>query len=207
MQRRGFQFDVPIIQHQAVQFMLARWHKGLRQRGLLVWKAAWLLNQGVRNTKEASIAKTFAADMAMTCDHDAVQIYGGNGIYENASVEKLMRDAKVIQILRRDRPDPKNRHPRHFEEIRRRYISLVSRASRLGVAKKASLLLATLCALLSALAILLEGATARCPGREFLDQGPEAVVLSTSILQWQRRKPVSGIPEKIPMSKQRSGFD
>jgi len=96
--KKRIQFDVPIIQHQAVQFMLAEMAQGIEAARLLVWKAAWLADQGLRNTKEASIAKAFAADMAMRVTTDAVQIYGGMGYTKWHPVEKLMRDAKVIQI-------------------------------------------------------------------------------------------------------------
>jgi acyl-CoA dehydrogenase len=96
--KKRVQFEVPIIQHQAVQLMLADMAQGIEAARLLVWKAAWLADQGVRNTKEASIAKAFAADMAMRVTTDAVQIYGGMGYTKWHPVEKLMRDAKVIQI-------------------------------------------------------------------------------------------------------------
>ncbi len=92
------QFGVPIARHQAIQFMLADMAKDIEAARLLVYKAAWLGDQGIRNSKEASIAKAFAADMAMRVTTDAVQIYGGMGYTKWHPVEKLMRDAKVIQI-------------------------------------------------------------------------------------------------------------
>ena len=92
------QFGVPIAEHQAVKFMLADMTKDIEAARLLVWKAAWLADQGVRNSKEAAVAKAFAADMAMRVTTDAVQIYGGVGYTKWHPVEKLMRDAKVIQI-------------------------------------------------------------------------------------------------------------
>jgi acyl-CoA dehydrogenase len=92
------QFGVPIARHQAVQFMLADMAKDIEAARLLVYKAAWLADQGIRNSKEASMAKAFAADMAMRVTTDAVQIYGGMGYTKWHPVEKLMRDAKVIQI-------------------------------------------------------------------------------------------------------------
>jgi acyl-CoA dehydrogenase len=92
------QFGVPIARHQAVQFMLADMAKDIEAARLLVYKAAWLADQGIRNSKEASIAKVFAADTAMRVTTDAVQIYGGMGYTKWHPVEKLMRDAKVIQI-------------------------------------------------------------------------------------------------------------
>jgi acyl-CoA dehydrogenase len=95
---KRIQFGVPIARHQAVQFMLADMVKDIEAARLLVWKAAWLADQGIRNTREAAIAKAFAADMAMQVTTDAVQIYGGMGYTKWHPVEKLMRDAKVIQI-------------------------------------------------------------------------------------------------------------
>jgi acyl-CoA dehydrogenase len=96
--KKRIQFGVPIAQHQAVQFMLADMAKDIEAARLLVWKAAWLADQGIRNSKEAAMAKAFAADMAMRTTTDAVQIYGGVGYTKWHPVEKLMRDAKVIQI-------------------------------------------------------------------------------------------------------------
>ncbi len=96
--KKRIQFGVPIAQHQAVQFMLADMAKDIEAARLLVYQAAWLADQGIRNSKEAAIAKAFAADMAMRVTTDAVQIYGGMGYTKWHPVEKLMRDAKVIQI-------------------------------------------------------------------------------------------------------------
>ncbi len=96
--KKRIQFGVPIAQHQAIQFLLADMAKDIEAARLLVYKAAWLADQGVRNTKEAALAKAFAADVAMKVTTDAVQIYGGMGYTKWHPVEKLMRDAKVIQI-------------------------------------------------------------------------------------------------------------
>ena len=96
--KKRIQFGVPIANHQAVQFMLADMAKDLDAARLLTWKAAWLADQGIRNSREAAIAKAFAADMAMRVTTDAVQVYGGMGYTRWHPVEKLMRDAKVIQI-------------------------------------------------------------------------------------------------------------
>jgi len=96
--KKRIQFGVPIAQHQAIQFLLADMAKDIEAARLLVYKAAWLADQGIRNSKEAAIAKAFAADVAMKVTTDAVQIYGGLGYTKWHPVEKLMRDAKVIQI-------------------------------------------------------------------------------------------------------------
>jgi acyl-CoA dehydrogenase len=65
---------------------------------LLVHKAAWLVDKGSRNSLVASYSKAFGADAAMAVATDAVQVFGGNGYMRDYPVEKLMRDAKVLQI-------------------------------------------------------------------------------------------------------------
>jgi len=91
-------FGVPIAQHQAIQFILADMAKEIAAGRLLTWHAAWKIDQGERNTLECSIAKCFAADAAMRIATDAVQVLGGYGYSKEYPVEKLMRDAKVMQI-------------------------------------------------------------------------------------------------------------
>ncbi|MEX1099815.1 MAG: acyl-CoA dehydrogenase family protein [Bacteriovoracaceae bacterium] len=96
--KQRVQFGVPIAKHQAVQFMIADIAMKTEASRLLVHKAAWLLDNGERNTEVASYAKAFAADSCMQNTTDAVQIYGGYGYSKEYPVEKLMRDAKLIQI-------------------------------------------------------------------------------------------------------------
>jgi len=96
--KQRIQFGVPIADHQAVQFMLADMAIGIDAARLLVWRAADMADQGLPNTREAAMAKALAADVAMRVTTDAVQIYGGMGYTKWHPVEKLMRDAKVIQI-------------------------------------------------------------------------------------------------------------
>jgi len=92
------QFGTPIAKHQAVQFMIAEMGMKIEAARLLVHKAAWLCDQGVPNTEVASYAKAFASDSCMQITTDAVQIYGGYGYSKEYPVEKLMRDAKLLQI-------------------------------------------------------------------------------------------------------------
>ncbi|MBS2005199.1 MAG: acyl-CoA dehydrogenase family protein [Candidatus Obscuribacterales bacterium] len=91
-------FGQTISNFQAVSFMLADMDKDIEAARLLVWKAASLIDQGRRNTREAAIAKAFAADAAMKVTIDAVQVFGGYGYSQEYPVEKLMRDAKIFQI-------------------------------------------------------------------------------------------------------------
>jgi acyl-CoA dehydrogenase len=92
------QFGVPIAMHQAVAFMIADMATKVEAARLLVWQSASLLDNGIRNTLAASHAKRFAADSAMEVAIDAVQVYGGYGFIKEYPVEKLMRDAKIMQL-------------------------------------------------------------------------------------------------------------
>ncbi|MES1194194.1 MAG: acyl-CoA dehydrogenase family protein [Solirubrobacterales bacterium] len=92
------QFGVPIAMHQAIQFIIADMATEVEASRLLTWKAAFQLDNGERNTLVSSHAKRFAADTAMRVATDAVQVYGGYGFIKEYPVEKLMRDAKIMQL-------------------------------------------------------------------------------------------------------------
>src|SRR5437764_2449448 len=92
------QFGVPIAMHQAVAFMIADMATKVEAARLLTWQSGVLLDQGKRNTLAASHAKRFSADSAMEVTTDAVQVYGGYGFIKEYPVEKLMRDAKIMQL-------------------------------------------------------------------------------------------------------------
>jgi acyl-CoA dehydrogenase len=96
--RERVQFGVPIAMHQAIQFMIADMATKVEAARLLTWKSAVLLDQGERNTLASSHAKRFSADAAMEVTVDAVQVYGGYGFIKEYPVEKLMRDAKIMQL-------------------------------------------------------------------------------------------------------------
>ena len=92
------QFGTTLSKHQTIQFMIAEMSMKIEAARLLIQKAAWLSDQGQSNTIVASSAKAFAADACMEITTNAVQIYGGYGYSKEYPVEKLMRDAKLIQI-------------------------------------------------------------------------------------------------------------
>jgi acyl-CoA dehydrogenase len=92
------QFGVPIAMHQGIQFLIADMATKVHLSRLAAWNSAVLLDQGRRNTLESSHAKRFAADSAMEVTTDAVQVYGGYGFIKDYPVEKLMRDAKIMQL-------------------------------------------------------------------------------------------------------------
>lgn len=93
------QFDTPIIDFQGVGFMLADMAVKLETSRLLVHKAAWLRDQGASYSHIAAMAKCHATDTAMAVSTDAVQVLGGYGYTREYPVERLMRDAKVMQIV------------------------------------------------------------------------------------------------------------
>lgn len=94
------QFGKPISYNQAIQFMFADIAMKIEAARLLVWKAAHLIDIGAEDkiTTASAMAKCFAADVAMEVTVDAVQIMGGSGYMKDYPVEKLMRDAKILQI-------------------------------------------------------------------------------------------------------------
>ena len=96
--KERIQFGVPIAMHQAIQFIIADMATEIEAARLLTWKSAVQLDQGQRNTLISSHAKRFAGDIAMKVTTDAVQVYGGYGFIKEYPVEKLMRDAKIMQL-------------------------------------------------------------------------------------------------------------
>ncbi len=88
----------PLWQHQVIGHMIADMAIETEAARLLVWKSAWAVDAGERNTTAAAYAKAFAADTAMKVTTDAVQVFGGYGYMSEYPVEKLMRDAKIYQI-------------------------------------------------------------------------------------------------------------
>lgn len=91
-------FGRPIMDNQGISFMIAEMARDIEAGRLLCYQAAWIIDNGFRNTYQASIAKMFCADMCMKVCTDAVQVLGGYGFNTEYPVEKLMRDAKIFQI-------------------------------------------------------------------------------------------------------------
>lgn len=91
-------FGKPISDHQAISFKLADMATQIEAARMLVYKAAWLKDQGQSYTLAGSMAKLFASKVAMDVTVEAVQIHGGYGFVKEYHVERLMRDAKITQI-------------------------------------------------------------------------------------------------------------
>ena len=91
-------FGKPIAQHQAIQLKLADMATEIDAARLMVYRAAAMKDAGVRFTKEAAMAKLFAAEAAMKITTKAIQIHGGYGYTKDYPVERFFRDAKITEI-------------------------------------------------------------------------------------------------------------
>jgi alkylation response protein AidB-like acyl-CoA dehydrogenase len=87
-------FGVPIAQKQAIAFMLAEMAIEIDATRLLVWEAAWKLDRGEEATREAYLAKNYAATMALKATDNAVQVLGGHGYIRDHPVELWLRNAR-----------------------------------------------------------------------------------------------------------------
>lgn len=92
------QFGQPIASNQAIQFKIADMAMRIDAARLLAWQAAWRADRGLRHARQSAMAKCVAGDAAMDVTIEAVQILGGNGYSREYPVEKLMRDAKLMQL-------------------------------------------------------------------------------------------------------------
>jgi hypothetical protein len=92
------QFGQPIASFQAIQWKLADNATRIEAGRLLTYRAAYLRDQGMRTTRESSIAKLFASEMAVKAADDCVQIHGGYGFVKDYPAEKYFRDVKLVTI-------------------------------------------------------------------------------------------------------------
>lgn len=92
------QFGKPIAAQQAIQWMIADMATEIDAARLLVYRAAWNKDHGLPYSKEAAMAKLFAAETASRVANKAIQIHGGYGYTENYPVERALRDAKITEI-------------------------------------------------------------------------------------------------------------
>lgn len=91
-------FGKPISEHQAIAFKLADMATKIEAARHLVYKAAWLKDQGEDYSEASAMAKLYASEVAMDVTVEAVQVHGGYGYVKEYHVERLMRDAKITQI-------------------------------------------------------------------------------------------------------------
>lgn len=92
------QFGKFLSEFQATQFKLAEMHTNIEAARMLTYRAAWMKDKGIPNTKEAAEAKLFASEIAEKAASEAVQIFGGYGYVKEFPVEKFYRDVKLLTI-------------------------------------------------------------------------------------------------------------
>ncbi len=91
-------FGKPISQHQGISFKLAEMATEIEAARMMVYRAAWMKDQGLNYDQAAAMAKLYTSDVAMKHTVEAVQVHGGYGFVKEYHVERLMRDAKITQI-------------------------------------------------------------------------------------------------------------
>ncbi len=91
-------FGKPIAKHQAIAFKLAQMATDIEAAKMMVYRAAWLKDNGLDYNQASAMAKLYASEVAMKHTVEAVQIHGGYGFVKEYHVERLMRDAKITQI-------------------------------------------------------------------------------------------------------------
>lgn len=96
--RERQQFGKPISEFQAIQFKLADMATQIDAARLLMYRAAWMKDQGKKTTKESSMAKLFAGEMSVRVCEEAIQIHGGYGYTKDYPPEKYWRDSKLCTI-------------------------------------------------------------------------------------------------------------
>ena len=96
--KQRIQFGKPIAANQAIQFMLADMATEIDAARLLTLNAALLKDRGLRHTKESSMAKLYASEVAMRASIKGVQIFGGYGYMMDYPAQRFMRDAKITEI-------------------------------------------------------------------------------------------------------------
>ncbi len=96
--KQRVQFDKPICQFQAIQFMLSDMATDIEAARFLIYNAAWRYDQKQRVSKEVAMAKLFASEMSFRVVHKALQIHGGYGYMKEYPVERMYRDQRVTEI-------------------------------------------------------------------------------------------------------------
>jgi alkylation response protein AidB-like acyl-CoA dehydrogenase len=92
------QFDRPIYDFQAIQHKLTDMAMEIEAARLLTYQAAWMVDLGLRVTKQAAMAKLFSSEAAVRIANEALQVHGGYGFIKDYPVEKYYRDAKLLTI-------------------------------------------------------------------------------------------------------------
>ena len=97
--RQNYDFSRPISRIRQKLELLASMERRLEAARMLCWRAAWMADEGIPNTKEASMAKAYSGTIATQVCYDAIQVMGPEGLSEDHLVEKWFRDIKVFDIF------------------------------------------------------------------------------------------------------------
>ena len=106
--RDRHQFGVPLASFQAIQFKIAEMATWIRAAKNLYYEAAWAVDQGKVDHALIAMAKWFSAEMAVRCADEALQMHGGYGYIDEYKVQRLYRDAKVLEIYEGTKEIEKN---------------------------------------------------------------------------------------------------
>jgi alkylation response protein AidB-like acyl-CoA dehydrogenase len=96
--KQRHQFGAPLASFQVTQFKLAEMATWIRASRNLYYEAAWAVDNGKVNHALIAMAKWFSAEMAVRCADEAVQMHGGYGYIDEQRVQRLYRDAKILEI-------------------------------------------------------------------------------------------------------------
>ncbi len=96
--KERIQFGKPIAANQAIRFMIADMATQIEAARMMAWQSAWMTDRHMSQSKQSAMAKLFATDVAMRVTTDCLQLFGGYGYMREYPMEKLMRDAKILQI-------------------------------------------------------------------------------------------------------------
>ena len=92
------QFGKPIGKNQAIAFKLADMDMKIELARNLLYKACWMKDQGMEFTREAAMAKLYCSEIAREVADEAIQIFGGAGLFKSSPVERFYRDQRLLQI-------------------------------------------------------------------------------------------------------------
>ncbi|GMB09521.1 acyl-CoA dehydrogenase [Thermolongibacillus altinsuensis] len=96
--KKRIQFDVPIIEHQAVAHMLAEMAMEIEALRSFTYRVAWMVDQGMKVIKEAAMLKLYGSEVYNRVADKAVQIHGGLGYISDYPIERFYRDARITRI-------------------------------------------------------------------------------------------------------------
>jgi alkylation response protein AidB-like acyl-CoA dehydrogenase len=96
--KKRYQFGAPLVSFQAIQFKIAEMATRIKAAKSMCHEAAWKVDQGIMDTTLIAMAKWYAAETAVWCADEALQMHGGYGYFDDYKVQRIYRDAKILEI-------------------------------------------------------------------------------------------------------------